>query len=214
LALSYAPPARREALALLWGIDERLGAIVAAAREPAIGAMRLLWWRDALARLDARNAPVPAEPLIAAAAERLLPAGLSGEAIAAIEEGWSALLDDEQPGEADIIAHAERRGAPLFALAASLLEASPGDIRLAGEGWALADLGHRLSSADARGLARARAAEKLAAVDIGAWPASLRPLGLLVVLARRDAAMPAGRMRRQGSPGRLLRALAYRLAGR
>jgi len=188
--------------------------IVAAAREPAIGAMRLLWWRDALVRLDSAGAAVPAEPLLAAVADRLMTAGLSGEELSAIEEGWAALLEEEEPGEAQIIAHAEHRGAPLFALAARLLGSVPGDIGHAGEGWALADLGHRLSTSAARGFARSLAAERLANVDIARWPAALRPLGLLVVLARRDTAMPADSLRRQGSPRRLLRALAYRLSGR
>ncbi|MET0376783.1 MAG: squalene/phytoene synthase family protein, partial [Rhizorhabdus sp.] len=67
LALTYAPPPVRAGLACLWQIDERMAAIVAAAREPAIGAMRLLWWRDALAKLDDAEAPVPAEPLLEAA---------------------------------------------------------------------------------------------------------------------------------------------------
>ena len=90
----------------------------------------------------------------------------------------------------------------------------PDDIGEAGEGWALADLGHHLRDAEARHFARTRATELLANVNFGRWPASLRPLGLLVLLARKDAAMPAGQMRRQGSPRRMLRALAYRLTGR
>ncbi len=214
LALSYAPPDRRAALALLWQIDERLGAIVAAAREPTIGAMRLIWWRDALIRLDEPGLPPPAEPLLAAAAGLLLPAGLPGRSIAEIEEGWSALLEDEVPGEAEIMAHGEGRGAPLFALSAALLGTVPEDIGRAGEGWALADLGHRLRDPEARRCARAAAAERLADVTISRWPAALRPLGLLTLLARRDAAMPAAEQRRQGSPKRMLRALAYRLTGR
>lgn len=192
-----------------------MAAIVAAAREPSIGAMRLLWWRDALTGLDAPDAPVPPEPLLAAAAAELVrPARLSGEAVSAIEEGWSALLDADEPGEAEIAVHGEHRGRPLFVMAATLLGALPDDVGTAGEGWALADLGHHLKRTEARRIARARAAELLAGVDIRRWPASLRPLGLLVLLARPDAAMPAGRIRRQGSPKRMLRALAYRLTGR
>jgi phytoene synthase len=214
LALSYAPADRRDRLALLWRIDERMGAIVAAAREPAIGAMRLIWWRDALTRLDEPEVPAPAEPLLAAAAGQLLPAGLSGRSLAAIEEGWAALLEEETPGEVQIVAHGEERGGPLFALSAALLGAVPEDVGRAGEGWALAELGHRLRDAEARRLARGAAAERLGEVAIGRWPATLRPLGLLVLLARMDAAMPAERQRRQGSPKRMLRALAYRLTGR
>ncbi len=214
LALSYAPPARREALTLLWQLDERLGAIVAAAREPTIGAMRLLWWRDALTRLDDPAAPQPAEPLLAAISTTLLPTGTSGEALSAIEEGWAALLDEEEPGETEILDHAEARGGPLFALSATLLGTLPDDAAQAGEGWALADLGHRLRDAEARRFARTRAAERLAGVDIVKWSKALRPLGLLVILARADAALATDQQRRQGSPKRLFRALAYRLTGR
>jgi phytoene synthase len=214
LALSYAPADRRDPLALLWRIDERMGAIVAAAREPAIGAMRLIWWRDALTRLDEAGLPVPAEPLLAAAAGQLLPAGLPGGSVAMIEEGWAALLEQEVPSEAEIIAHGERRGRPLFALSAALLGAVPEDIGRAGEGWALAELGHRLRDPEARRFARAAAAERLDEVAIDRWTAALRPLGLLTLLARRDAAMPVEELRRQGSPKRMFRALAYRLTGR
>lgn len=195
-----------------------MGALVAAAREPAIGAMRLLWWRDALIGLDEANARVPAEPLLEAAARNLVAAGLPGKAVAGLEEGWAALLDAEEPGQAEITAHGEQRGPRLFTLSAQLLGVLPGhvpdDVAQAGEGWALADLGHRLHACPARQFARDRAAAALDRVDIARWPVGLRPLGLLVVLARSDAAMPGGRLRRQGSPKRLLRALAYRLTGR
>ena len=191
-----------------------MGAIVAAAREPAIGAMRLIWWRDTLTRLDEPGLPVPAEPLLAAAAHHLLPAGLPGRSIAEIEEGWAALLEEESPGEAQIIAHGEGRGGPLFALSAALLGTVPDDVGRAGEGWALADLGHRLRDPEARHFARTAAAERLDDVAIERWPTTLRPLGLLSLLARRDAAMPVEELRRQGSPKRMLRALAYRLTGR
>jgi phytoene synthase len=214
LALSYAPSDRRAALDVLWRIDERMAAIVASARESSIGAMRLIWWRDALTRLDLPDAPVPAEPLLTAAAEHLLPGGPSGEMVSAIEEGWSALLDADEPGEAEIFAHGEHRGRPLIMMSAALLGAVPDDIGKAGEGWALADLGHHLRGVEARRFARTRAAGLLADVQPGSWPASLRPLGLLILLARLDAAMPADRMRRQGSPKRMFRALAYRLTGR
>lgn len=191
-----------------------MGAIVAAAREPAIGAMRLLWWRDALARLDDTQAPVPAEPLLDDAATLLVDGGLTGEALSGIEEGWAALLDSGEPGEAEIVAHGDLRGGRLFALSAQLLGGVPEDAARAGAGWALADLGHRLRDPDARRFARDRAMAALAETDIARWPAALRPLGLLTVLARGDAAMPPAELRRQGAPKRLLRALAYRLTGR
>lgn len=214
MALSYAPPARRTALSLLWQLDERMSAIVAATHEPAIGAMRLIWWRDALTALDDPDARPPAEPLLAGIQAQLIASGLPGKDLASLEEGWSTLLDAEEPGESEITAHGELRGEPLFTLAAKLLGGQSEDVARAGAGWALADLGHRLRQEDARRFARARAAEKLSGVDPVRWPKPLRPLGLLVLLARHDAAMPAQQMRRQGAPMRLMRGLAYRLTGR
>ncbi|WP_226946642.1 squalene/phytoene synthase family protein [Rhizorhabdus phycosphaerae] len=214
LALSYAAAARKPALAALWQLDERMGAIVAAARDPLIGSMRLVWWRDALADLDDRSARVPAEPLLQALSAATLTAGVTGSDLAALEEGWSVLLDEDTPNVAQIETHGTGRGAPLFRMAATLLGQVPDDIEAAGAGWALADLGHRLQSPEARRTARAAASRHLAQVDLRAWPRSLRPLGLLTLLARADAALPADRLRRQGSPKRLFRSLAYGLLGR
>lgn len=211
LALSYAPPAKRDALSLLWQLDERMGAIVAAAREPAIGAIRLLWWRDALIRLDDPAATVPAEPLLAAIADTLLPLGLSGTSLSTIEEGWSVLLDEAEPGAEAIRQHGAWRGGRLFALAAALLEQPHDAVAAGGEGWALAELGHRLSDPATRSAARAAAQSILAPLSPAGWPA---PLGLLLLLAKRDAAIPVAEQRRQGSPARLARAIAFRIFGR
>lgn len=214
LALAYAPAGSRLSLQTLWQVDERMAAIVAAAREPAIGAMRLLWWRDALARLDDIHAPVPAEPLLVRAAALCVSGGVKGADLAGIEEGWSALLDAEEPDEAAIRLHGAARGARLFAIAATVLGSVTHDIAPAGEGWALADLGHRLRGQDARAFARQLAMKRLAAVDVRHWPSPLRPLGVLTLLARRDAASPPANLRRQGAPGRVLRAAVYGMTGR
>ena len=73
LALAYVPAAARPAVEALWRLDVTLGAVLAAGREPMIGRIRLAWWREALEKLD-REAP-PAEPLLQALAERVVPAG-------------------------------------------------------------------------------------------------------------------------------------------
>lgn len=211
LALSHAPAAVRDALSLLWQLDERMGTIVAAAREPAIGAMRLLWWRDALVRLDDPAALVPAEPLLAEIAATLLPAGLSGTALSEIEEGWSVLLDADEPDAGAMKQHGEWRGGRLFALSAKLLGADAPDIVAGGTGWALADLGHRMRDPVVRAAARKAAADILANVS----PGRLRgPLGLLVLLAKRDAAMPPEEQRQPGSPMRVARSIAFSIFGR
>ena len=64
----------------------------ARATEPALAAIKLAWWREQLEKLDT-EAP-PAEPRLQAARAELLPRGIKGEELAALEMGWAALLDE------------------------------------------------------------------------------------------------------------------------
>ena len=210
LAASYAPAGARPALTALFALDERLGAIVSAAREPTIGLLRLAWWREALERLD--RAPAPAEPLLSAVADQLIPKGVSGAALAALEQGWAALLDGEPDPEA-LARHGREHGGRLFEAAATLLAPSvplPG-VAAAGTGWGLADLADHHSNGSVRAEARRQAAVALAAAPTR-WPGPLRPLGALTLMARRDLARDGPPDR--GSPGRVARMLAMRLTGR
>jgi phytoene synthase len=214
LALAYARGGVRPAIEALWLLDERMGAIVAAAREPMIGQMRLIWWRDALTALDDPAAAIPAEPLLARLAGICASHDVSGADLARLEEGWAALLEGEAPDDAAIMDHGRCRGAPLFAMSATILGATGEGVEAAGEAWALTDLGHRLRGVHGRALARAGAGTRLSGLKISRWPRALRPLGILAVLASRDAALPAGQCRRQGSPARILRAMAFGFIGR
>lgn len=135
--------------------------------------------------------------------------GVSGAALADIEDGWAALLDGE-PDAAAIARHGRERGGRLFAAAARLLGAEAPVVDAAGTGWALADLAHRHRDPVVQGEARRQAVQALAGSF--RWPAPLRPLGALAVLARRDATGVGPR--RQGSPARVTRMLAIRLTGR
>ena len=209
LAVSYAPARCRAALTALFALDERMGGIVATTSEPMIGLMRLAWWREAFGRLD--HGPAPAEPLLGELQRTVLPRGVTGTAMSEIEGGWAALLEDE-PASAAVERHGRERGGGLFALAGMILGAAEPRLADAGAGWALADLGHRHSSAEVRGLARARAATLLDDLFGRRWPGPARPLAMLAALARRDAQADA--TRRQGSPARLARMLALRLTGR
>jgi len=136
--------------------------------------------------------------------------GLTGVALSEIEDGWAALLETDLDDSA--LARHAQRGSNLFALAARILGDPATPVAAAGEGWALADLGHRHSAPDVQKRARQKARGILAVAPIAIWPKRLRPLGMLAVLARKDAAHNDGR--RQGAPGRLLRMLALRLTGR
>ena len=208
LAVAYAPANRRVALTALFALDERFGQVVASTAEPMIGLMRLAWWREALEKLD--RDPAPAEPLLGLIAGHILPHGVSGARLAAIEHGWSALIDGE-PDDDAIARHGRERGANLFSAAATLLGSDDRRLGAAGEVWALVDLSLRHSQSRVRDTARARAKSLIATIPSGRWSSSARALAALYVLARRDAERGE---RRQGSPGRLLRMLALRLFGR
>jgi phytoene synthase len=208
LAVAYAPAGKRAALTALFALDERFGGIVSSTSEPMIGLMRLAWWREALEKLD--RDPAPAEPLLGRVADQVLRRGVPGAALAAIEDGWAALIDGEPDAEA-IARHGRERGRNLFEAAARLLDADDPRLSSAGEIWALADLGYRHSNEAVRLAARARAESLAAALPKGRWPVASRPLAALFVLARRDASADK---RAQGSPDRLLRMLALRLTGR
>jgi len=207
LILAYAPAAKRPALEALWRLDVTLGAILSRGREPMVARIRLAWWRETLEALDATSPPP--EPVLRALAEHVLPAGVTGPALAAMEEGWGVLLaEGPLDGEA-LRLYAEQRGGLLFRHSARLLGAeaavAPADAR-----WALVDLA-RHSAKPEEAAAALEMAGRIAPDP--AWPKPLRPLAMLSLLARRDLAR-AGPLERQGSPARMLRLAAYRLTGR
>jgi phytoene synthase len=210
LALAYVPAPRRAAIGALWRLDATFGAVLAGGRDPMVGRLRLAWWRDALAALD--DAPAPAEPLLVALAAHVLPAGATGAELAAMEEGWAAILPGEPLTGETLALHGERRGAALFALSARLLGGGAVDAEAAGRAWALADLArHSSRPVEAE---QALAAAGTAVADGDRWPRALRPLGMLAMLARRDIRRGSDRFERPGAPARMLRMIAHRLSGR
>src|SRR5688572_9738467 len=138
LALAYVPAARRAALETLWRLDVALGSVLATGSEPMISRIRLAWWRESLEKLD-RERP-PAEPVLEAVARHVLPAGVSGAELAAMEEGWAALLSTEPLGPEELELHAKARGGKLFDQAARLLGDESAAVTGRGEDWALVDL--------------------------------------------------------------------------
>jgi phytoene synthase len=212
LALSYVPADRRAALNALWKLDTALGAVLAGGREPMLSQIRLTWWSDALTGLDA--APAPSEPALQAAAAHILPRGIKGNQLARLEEGWSLLLTAEPLSGEELARYALGRGALLFRFSSSLLGFQLNErVKLAGEGWALADLARNSNHVDAAA-ALALAGERLADVAAQRWPAPLRPLGMLAMLARRDVERGLQDRERQGAPARMARMFRHRLTGR
>lgn len=202
LALAYVPGPRRPAVEALWRLDAALASILATGREPMISRIRLAWWREALERLDRERAP--AEPVLQALAEHVLPAAIGGAELAALADAWESLLEPGPLTQSELGDYARRRSR-LFALTARLL--GGGDA--GGGAWALVDFARHCSSQ-----AEARLALDLARSREGPdrWPKRLRPLGMLDALARRDAGRGLP-LERQGSPARMLRMLRHRLTG-
>ena len=211
IALGYVPSGVREALAVLFELDARLGGIVARAREPHIALIRLVWWRDALDALD--DAPPPGEPLLVAAAG-LRSVGIAGRELAALAEGWEPLLDDADFGADSTALHARERGGRIFTLAGRLLGGANGQLADAGEGWALIDLARHFAPQTRAEALIGQARAPLQRAMARRWPVPLRPLGMLAALAAQDVRDGAGGLRPAGSRSRLLRLMAHRWTGR
>ena len=212
LAITYAPRAARPALAALFALDAALGRVVASTTEPMIGAMRLAWWREALEKLH--QPPVPAEPVLQALHE----AGLAGNAVqaaelAAVTDGWLALIEVEALDRHALDTHARERGERLFTMVGRVLGAvEDRRLRAMGRGWALADLARHISQESVRAEAR-HAAQQALSEPFPSGLRGARPLIALAALARRDAG--AGEAPgRAGSPARQLRMLMALLTGR
>lgn len=182
LALNYAPPAHRSRLHALWALDEAFGQVVRTTTEPMIGQMRLTWWHERLSALGAGLAP--AEPLLAALAAAMPGQGLE---LAAMIEGWEALLDPLPLGDDAIALHAVARGGQVFTLSAGGVGDAT-DVRAAGEGWAAMDFALHCSDAETARRAQAFACERLA----GAAVPKAKTLRILTRLARGDAGRALG----------------------
>ena len=212
LALSYVHTPKRPALGALWRLDSAMGAALQGGREPLISQIKLAWWRDSLARLDREKAP--AEPVLQDVAAHVISRSIIGKQLAHLEEGWSVLLGPDPLGAAELDAYAAGRGALLFRYSSSLLGFQINEIvKRAGEGWALADLARNSNRVDAEA-ALAAAAIRLSDITAQRWPAPLRPLGMLAMLARRDVERGLDALEPQGAPARMARMFKHRLTGR
>ncbi len=181
----------RPAFDALFGIDDALAEMIVSPTQPALAAIKLAWWREALERLD--TAPAPAEPRLQAAAAELLPRGVSGGELASLEDGWLTMVEEEPDRQ-----RVRLRGERLFGLAARLLGEDSGGL---GGLWAEVDVARRLR----RPMPASK--EPLSA------PSRLRPLTALTALANRDVAL-APQRESEATPSRAWTLLRHRLTGR
>ena len=191
----YWPVELRSAFDALFAIDDAFAEVAASASQPALGAIRLAWWRDALGRLDI--SPPPPEPRLEAVAAELLSRGVKGSDLALVAVGWSALFDEHR--NVDAIA---ARGVALFAVGAKLIGADHVKLKQAGRWFALADVARR-------GFAPVLPVE-IAGFQV---PRALRPLTGLARLAVRDL-RHGEPFEPEATPGRAAALFAHRWAGR
>jgi 15-cis-phytoene synthase len=177
LILPLVPQPAREAVLLLWRLDARLAELAHAGREPALRLIRLRWWADRIAALDAG---VPAEPLLLEVRDHLL-GPLSAADLASLAEDWFGFVESD--GGTD---PANR----LFTLTSRLLSpaAPTGSAEAAALWFKVALLLARGEGAD-----WSDASSKAVGVTVSGWP---RPLAALAGLARAIALRQGAR-----SPG-------------
>ena len=189
------PVPLRPAFDALFDIDDAMAEVVARSSEPTLAAIKLAWWRESLEKLD--REPPPPEPRLQAAVQELLPRGITGRELAALESGWATLLD-----ESPDVGLVEGRGETLFELGARLIGANHDGVAQAGRLYALIEV-TRCGLHDLRGAARVPATR---------FPAKLRPLTALASLARRDLLRRS--QEAEATPGRSWTLIRHRLSGR
>ena len=193
----YWPVALRPAFDALFTLEDTLLEVVATSTQPALGAIRLAWWRDALERLD--HAPPPPEPRLTVCALELLSHGVSGAQLAAIADGYSTLFD-----EAPDLNRLRSAGAALFDCAARMVGGEDRLLKSAGGLHAMARI-HRL------GLL---AHHPLSTPSFAAhrFPKRLRRVTGLARLAARDLRRGA-HIEPEATPARAAALLAHRFTG-
>ncbi|HZC38360.1 MAG TPA: hypothetical protein VE221_06770 [Sphingomicrobium sp.] len=193
----------RPAFATLWNLDLALADVVATTSEPALGAIRLAWWRERLEELDGGASP-PGEPRLSAIARQLLGRRITGKELSQLEEAWIPLLEPFPWGEAQ--AEGLRlRGQILFGIGARLLGGDPRDAEAAGAFWSLADGAVHCSDPQSREYLLSKVCAAFGEIP-RRIRVQVRPLTVLAALAAHD-------VRRGGRLTRVGAALAHRLRG-
>ena len=177
--------------------------MVATTTEPALGAIRLAWWRERLEELDA-GVPPPGEPRLSAIARQLLGRGISGKELSQLEDAWLPLLRPFSWGGEQAEGF-RLRGRTLFGIGARLLGGRPKDAEGAGAFWSLADGAAHCSDGPSRAFLLSAAQRALAELP-PKLPREIRPLTVLAALAAHDVL-------RSGRLTRVAVALAHRMRG-
>lgn len=149
-----------------------------------LGAIRLAWWRERLVELG-QGASSPAEPRLEALAHELLPRGIAGSELSALEDCWLLLFSPFPWGEA--VADALRkRGEILFGIGARLLGRSAAEGEPFGAVWSLVDGIRHCTDGQSRDFLIDRAKLAIADLPRRRIPGELRPLTMIAAFAAYD----------------------------
>ena len=192
----YWPAHLRSAFDALFALEDVLLGVARTSTQPALGAIRMAWWRDALRRLD--EAPPPGEPHLQAIAAQLRPRAVGGAELAAVAEGYATLFDPTP--DLNLIGAA---GRSLFAAGARVLGA---------EDDALGEAARRYALARVARLGLIAEAPPPLPPFKHRFARKARPLTALARLAERDLrALPA--VEPEATPARAAALLAHRFTG-
>ncbi len=202
LALAYSPAVSRLQWLTLLSFDARLGSIIRQARDPVLAQIRLAWWRERLAQPTAERPK--GEPLLACLADW----PESGAGLAALVNGWEALLGEAPLAESAIVQFAAGRETSLTILAEQIgvQAAGANDWALR---WSLADLACHFGQVEER-----ETAMSLHAASARPQPVDRRLRPLVVLERVTTRAMLKGGAAALAAPGALFTAMRAGLLGR
>lgn len=170
----------------------------------------MAWWRERFADLD--RGIVPAEPRLQALAQTLLPKGVTGGELSALEDAWLPLLNP-YPWREEAAKGLKRRGQILFAIGARLLGGDPEDAEPAGALWSLVDGARNCRDIHSRMYLLEQARESVRELPGKRPPKYLRRLTGLAAIAAHDAIRNRPLDRTSFDPGRGFAAIAHYLRG-
>lgn len=207
LALAFCRHDLREPYGLLLRFDRGLARAMPHLGSPIVGQVRLAWWREQILSLSGSGAP---DPVLDGLGEMIgtHPAARAG--LAALADGWEALLADPDLSGDRLLEFAKARGGSLFRVACIISGGEAGEpADRAGTIWALVDFARHCSDRELAARALAIAGEFRGAPR--ELPRALRPFAILAHFAERDAAGGLERMPRPGSPRRIAQAWKFTL---
>lgn len=135
LAIAYATTRYRAAFKLILQIDLRMADVVAKAREPLVGQIKMAWWREGFTSPPAHRPK--GEPLFQALAQQ--GDDIPPSALEALVAAWEVLLGHDEWTPDLLTQHADLRAQAVFGTYGDWAGV-PHDMRAIGYAWALGSL--------------------------------------------------------------------------